>query len=351
VYGSYVDELLAILPASGVVGDRKFVHANHLFSVAALTDNSGAVVERYRYSAYGERTVLAADGVTTRTASLYGNQVGFTGRYLDKETGLWYFRARYYSGSLGRFVGRDPLGYVDGNSLYRAYFSPNALDPAGLAECDCKDCDKLPDMGPLVNDWIKSYVDAERGKHFLHPKKGDYVKAIKDVLGGVNGPAGAENRMLTDPRALIEPAPKDGGKYKGHILWPLYLGPCIKLCGRCVGVDKLGHFFGHGFEYYKIIKDAKTLPEIAKALYEAEMLSHNQEAGAWGLTFTGVYSNADKHANRMGGLFYRDLFNEGATADFRWNFKADICKYVDEFWDENKAGNIYDLKKHPGLKP
>jgi hypothetical protein len=37
IYGSYVDELLAILPASGVVGDRKFVHSNHLYSVAALT--------------------------------------------------------------------------------------------------------------------------------------------------------------------------------------------------------------------------------------------------------------------------------------------------------------------------
>ncbi len=131
VYGSYVDELLAILPASGVVGDRKFVHSNHLYSVAALTDNSGNVVERYRYDAYGQRTVLAADGVTVRASSSYGNQVGFTGRYLDRETGLWYFRARYYSGSLGRFVNRDPLGYVDGMNLYAAYYVPNKLDPYG----------------------------------------------------------------------------------------------------------------------------------------------------------------------------------------------------------------------------
>jgi len=132
VYGSYVDELLAILPASGVVGERKFVHANHLYSVAALTDNTGAVVERYRYDAYGQRIVLAGDGVTLRWGSSHGNQVGFTGRYLDKETGLWYFRARYYSGSLGRFVNRDPLRYVDGMSLYRAYYVPNRLDPSGM---------------------------------------------------------------------------------------------------------------------------------------------------------------------------------------------------------------------------
>ena len=133
VYGSYVDELLAILPASGVVGERKFVHANHLYSVAALTDNAGAVVERYRYDAYGQRIVLAGDGVTLRWGTSYGNQVGFTGRYQDRETGLWYFRARYYSGSLGRFVSRDPLEYVDGRSFYAAYYVPNGLDPSGLA--------------------------------------------------------------------------------------------------------------------------------------------------------------------------------------------------------------------------
>ena len=83
--------------------------SNHLYSVAALTNQAGAVVERYRYSSYGERTVLAPDGITTRAVSSYNQQVGFTGRYLDKETSLWYFRARYYSGSLGRFVSRDPI--------------------------------------------------------------------------------------------------------------------------------------------------------------------------------------------------------------------------------------------------
>jgi RHS repeat-associated protein len=126
-----VDELLAILPASGVVADRKFVHSNHLYSVAALTDNSGSVVERYRYDAYGQRTVLAADGTTVRTSSTHGNQIGFTGRYQDKETNLWYFRARYYSTTLGRFAGRDPLGYMDGMSLYSGYLVPNRLDPTG----------------------------------------------------------------------------------------------------------------------------------------------------------------------------------------------------------------------------
>lgn len=92
--------------------------------------------------------MLAADGVTVRSASSYGNQYGFTGRYLDKETGLWYFRARYYSGSLGRFVSRDPAGYVDGYLLYGGYFIPNALDPFGKETWDdFEEVDALPEGG------------------------------------------------------------------------------------------------------------------------------------------------------------------------------------------------------------
>jgi hypothetical protein len=42
------------------------------------------------------------------------------------------FIVRYYDGELGRFVGRDPLGYVDGMSLYRGYFVVNGVDPSGM---------------------------------------------------------------------------------------------------------------------------------------------------------------------------------------------------------------------------
>jgi RHS repeat-associated protein len=92
-----------------------------------------AYLERYRYDAYGNRTVLSPVGTVFGAKSLYGNSVGFTGRYHDQETGLTFFRARYFDPVLGRFIGRDPLGYVDGMSLYSAYFAPNDLDPDGLS--------------------------------------------------------------------------------------------------------------------------------------------------------------------------------------------------------------------------
>ena len=52
---------------------------------------------------------------------------------------LRYKRARIYSAQLGRFISRDPLGFVDGMSLYRAYFVPNYVDPTGRSYQECVD--------------------------------------------------------------------------------------------------------------------------------------------------------------------------------------------------------------------
>ena len=58
----------------------------------------------------------------------------YTGRYNHPEIGLMYFRARYYDPQTGEFISRDPLGYVDGMSQYRAYFVLGGIDPLGHAK-------------------------------------------------------------------------------------------------------------------------------------------------------------------------------------------------------------------------
>jgi RHS repeat-associated protein len=146
VYGQYIDEPLILIKVEvSKEEEEKFVavdsltitetkyyyHANRQYSVTGLTDSAKTVVERYAHTAYGETTILAPNGTTVRTTSSYGNPYLYTGRRLDHETGLYYYRARYYDSALGRFISRDSLGYVDGLSLYRGYFVPNSLDPFG----------------------------------------------------------------------------------------------------------------------------------------------------------------------------------------------------------------------------
>ena len=77
-------------PASG--GETKYYyHQNNLYSVAALTNQAGAVVERYAYTAYGKPLFFNGTGVLASpqpTASPLGNPYLYTGRRLDSETGL-----------------------------------------------------------------------------------------------------------------------------------------------------------------------------------------------------------------------------------------------------------------------
>jgi len=162
VYGSYVDEVVAYVTGTGAQQQRFYPHYNHLYSVAALTDASGNVVERYSYDAYGKQTITDAGGLVVRTRSAVGFDRGFTGYITDNETGLLHARARQYSTTLGRFIGRDPISDVlafemqrqgrpiyvnllksspmvsfpDGFSAYSAYFVPNRLDFNGLACCN-----------------------------------------------------------------------------------------------------------------------------------------------------------------------------------------------------------------------
>ena len=128
IYANYIDEPVVMLSGS----QEYYYSRNQQFSITALTNATGTVVERYAYDAYGNTLVMAANG-NVRTASDVDNPFTFTGRYLHPEIGLLYFRARYYSPQLGQFISRDPLGYVDGMSQYRAYFVPGAVDPEGLA--------------------------------------------------------------------------------------------------------------------------------------------------------------------------------------------------------------------------
>ena len=124
---------------------QEFYHADALGSVLAITDQTGTVQTRYAYDPFGNTTVT---GTST-------NPFQYTGRENDG-TGLYYYRARYYSPTLQRFISEDPLlcGETNTFPLRSVFQNPqtinafayvsntplNLRDPLGLSpECEYYD--------------------------------------------------------------------------------------------------------------------------------------------------------------------------------------------------------------------
>lgn len=134
------------------------------------------------------------------------------------------------------------------------------------------------------------------------------------------------------PTKASQPA-QSATKYAGvnYGLWkqPWFpiLNPTMKINGICVGSDKLGHFFQQGATFQRT---QSTLGTPA-----AEEESERSEGGGFGLETTGVFSNADREANRQGGRFYNDLIASPGMS-------FGIASYISSAWSEVDHPNFYE---------
>jgi RHS repeat-associated protein len=100
-----IDEPLSMLRSSAT----SYYQADGLDSIISLTNSSGASAQTYAYDSFGK--------VTASSGSLV-NSFQYTGRELDSETGLYYYRARYYDPGAGRFLSEDPITFTGGIDFY-----------------------------------------------------------------------------------------------------------------------------------------------------------------------------------------------------------------------------------------
>jgi RHS repeat-associated protein len=96
-----------------------------LGSVTSLTTSAGALANAYTYDSFGKST--ASSGAIV-------NRFEYTGRELDPETGLYFYRARYFDPNAGRFLSEDPIAFRGGIDFYSYVRNNpvNLLDPTGL---------------------------------------------------------------------------------------------------------------------------------------------------------------------------------------------------------------------------
>jgi RHS repeat-associated protein len=137
VYRDGIDQPLQM--ADNVSSTTYTYHTDALGSVTELTDESGTLVEAYEYDIFGEPTIY--DDSARSNVVAYADSIQqpylFTARRYDDLTGNYFYRARYYSPSQGRFLSQDPLEFEDSENLYQyALNNPTRwIDPLGTAIC------------------------------------------------------------------------------------------------------------------------------------------------------------------------------------------------------------------------
>ena len=117
-------------PSRGQALRGNDIEADGLGSTTSLTNSTGAISNKYFYDSFGN--VYSSSGSIV-------NPYQFTAREFDSETGLYYYRARYYDPSVGRFLSEDPLRWRSGTPDFYPYAFNNPVllvDPFGL-RCSC----------------------------------------------------------------------------------------------------------------------------------------------------------------------------------------------------------------------
>jgi RHS repeat-associated protein len=180
LHGSGIDDVLSRTIASG----NEYFLKDHLGSTIALTDPSGNLSTQYAYSAYRK---------ATKTGSST-NYFTYTGRE-DDSTGFYFYRARYYSPDLKRFVSEDPIGFAGGQSNLYGYVGGNPLnstDPSGLItvfqtgiNSESGTLGKALGYGPLQDKYLQlpstqSRIPQEAGKELYQN-----IQSAIDAGGGL----------------------------------------------------------------------------------------------------------------------------------------------------------------------
>lgn len=182
LFGNDIDDIMVMKKDNATC----YYHTNHIGSTDALTDSDSHLIERVFYDVYGTPNFFDAQGMSCGK-SIMDNSILFTGREYDYESGTYYYRARSQHPTIGRFLQKDVMFFVDGMNDYSyvknipTYFKdihgcyPTAYDAVELAKAGYKD-----DVRDNIGDWkrVNTWDYPNTGFHaalFFNKEKNEFV--------------------------------------------------------------------------------------------------------------------------------------------------------------------------------
>ena len=177
-----VDEPLAEFRS----GTSSYYHADGMGSVTSLTNVSATTAASYDYDALGN--LSGSTGTLT-------NPYRFTAREFDVETGVYHYRARYYSPVAGRFLSGDPAGFSGGINLY-VYVGnrpTNWVDPFGLRPGDkyptlrCAGWNAIRDINTTSRQRTPAFPNGREYGGWMYENSDGTYSYTAPVPGGPSG--------------------------------------------------------------------------------------------------------------------------------------------------------------------
>ena len=200
-----IDDPLAELRS----GTTTYYQSDGTKSITSLTSTASTIAGTYAYDAFGN--------LSSYTGSLT-NPFRYTGREFDSETGLYYYRARYYDSGIGRFASEDPIRFKAGVDFYPYVMNRPVTfsDPTGTC---------LLQFDSVTNTLGKCGLDPNKDRQCacLCSIASDYQKCIKDCKDGCL----ASSFSAVESCQCLCNKGKENGTLNGFEAWV-----CKQMCKR-----------------------------------------------------------------------------------------------------------------------
>ncbi len=192
-YSNIVNDCNSIQSSgSSITTNRYYYHLNQLWSVIAISNQSGTVVQNYTYDSFGKAYIVTGNGtgtiltpVSSYAGNTYSNSRLYTGREYDKETNLYYLRARYYNTETGKFISRDPVRQSDQVNLY-TYVANSPF--MGTDRDGRKASQMIAKTWSLTKDfvWNEAWYISVWGYHLVDGMSFGYLDEYMEIQSGID---------------------------------------------------------------------------------------------------------------------------------------------------------------------